>query len=194
MGAFSSGLVGNNIACARSDVEINRRNFSLPDAFVDGDDLLSPHKWVDYDARFDVYTKAGITKDEMKILFENWVNKIEPDDRPRIVTFQKQIKEIVEEASELNDCDKDMDKIRELKRKYIDTFNKVFEYFVKKCYAKKEKQDNYEKKVSIITLFCAILTMCFIIYTQKKVRDKANSGECKKNYADIIDQSMANFS
>ena len=142
MGTFSSGLVGNNIACARSDVYLFGRYFSLPDAFVDGDELRS-HEFIrgdekveiilgigDYeDASFDVYTK-----DNMKKLFGNCLMNVKYA-YPRVFTFEKQLERILQEASELNDCDKDMDKIRELKRKYMDTFDVLGEVVVRDYYA-----------------------------------------------------------
>ena len=206
MGTFSSGLVGNNIACARSDVYLFGRYFSLPDAFVDGDELLS-HEFIrgdekveiilgigDYeDASFDVYTK-----DNMKKLFGNWLMNVKYA-FPRVFTFEKQLERILQEASELNDCDKDMDKIRELKRKYMDTFNKLFEYFAEIYYTKKyiqakHKKDNYDKIVTISVWLYAILTICFIIkYTQKEELDKTDSIKYEKNYMDTIGQNTADI-
>ena len=51
----------------------------------------------------------------------------------------------MKEASKLNDCDKDMDKIRELKRKYIDTLNVLGEAVVGDYYA--EVQDKKYREI-----------------------------------------------
>ena len=59
----------------------------------------------------------------------------EVDSSPKYRQLISELKTILKEASKLNDCDTDMDKIRELKRKYTDTFNVLGEAVVGDYYA-----------------------------------------------------------
>ena len=148
MGTFSSGLVGNNVACARFETHIAGVEVSLPDAFVDrnayyyGENNLYSRTYHNSKGVLQVFILEryspcdiwlGVTHEDV---FGFCTCKYyEVDSSPKYRQLISELKTILKEASKLNDCDTDMDKIRELKRKYTDTFNVLGEAVVGDYYA-----------------------------------------------------------
>ena len=162
MGTFSSGLVGNNVACARYEKDIARFKVSLPDAFID--------RKAHFFGENNLYLRTYHNRNEsLKVIlldkcdtrdiclgvahtgyFGSQVYKYHyVDISPKISQLISKLKTILKEASKLNDCDKDMDKIRELKRKYMDTFDVLGEVVVGDYYAQ-EKDKEYREIFSCL--------------------------------------------
>ena len=148
MGTFSSGLVGNNVACARFETDIAGFEVSLTDAFVDrnayyyGENNLYLRTYHNNNEVLQVVLLDRFDTHDICLgvaytgYFGSHAYKYHYlDSNPRTSHLISKLKTILKEASKLNDCDTDMDKIRELKRKYTDTFNVLGEAVVGDYYA-----------------------------------------------------------
>lgn len=148
MGTFSSGLVGNNVACARFEAHIAGLFVSLPNAFVDrnayyyGENNLYSRTYHNSNGVLKVlilerYSPCdiwlGVTHED--VFGSRAYKYYDVNSSPKYRQLISKLKTILKEASKLNDCDKDMDKIRELKRKYTDTFDVLGEVVVRDYYA-----------------------------------------------------------
>ena len=124
MGTFLSGLVGNNVACARFETDLAGFEVSLPDAFVDrnayyyGENNLHCRTYhnsneslkVEILDRFhpcDIFLGVAYTG----VFGSRTYRFYYVDSSPKISQLISKLKTILKEASKLNDCDKDMDKI-----------------------------------------------------------------------------------
>ena len=163
MGTFSSGLVGNNIACARSTVDVAGLHVSLPDAFGDIDYTLASHK--DSDGR--KFTLAILPNYECLDFVQHANDKAFFSEYDRhdfisgrdIAELLAKLKTILKEASELNDCVEDMGKIRDLRSKFIETSKKFGEKNIED-YIRRRK--NGEKVVTGI-LISAIFVLLVLL-------------------------------
>ena len=163
MGTFSSGLVGNNVACARFESHIAGLEVSLPYAFIDkdayyhGENNLLLRTYHNRNETLQVVLLDECSPDiYLGVAYTGYFGyhtykcyDVDSSSSPRISHLISKLKTILKEASKLNDCDKDMDKIRELKRKYTDTFDVLGEVVVGDYYAQ-EKDKEYREIFSCL--------------------------------------------
>ena len=152
MGTFSSGLVGNNIACARSTVDVAGLHVSLPDAFGNIDYTLASHK--DSDGR--KFTLAILPNNECLVFVQHTHDFISGRDVDELLA---KLKIILKEASELNDCVEDMGKIRDLRSKFIETSKKFGEKNIED-YIRRRK---VEKKIGMGLMIVTILVTLVLL-------------------------------
>lgn len=160
MGTFSSGLFGNNIARARSTVDVAGLHVSLPDAFGDIDYTLASR--IDSDSNEFI---LAVLPNKEYLKFEEHLNSKYLRDHCKFIggrdidELLAKLKTILKEASELNDCDEDMGKIRDLRSKFIETSKKFGEKNIDD-YIRRHKN---EKKVVTGILISAILVWLVLL-------------------------------
>ena len=161
LGTFLSGLVGNNIACARSTADVAGLHVSLPDAFGG--------------IGYDLFSRKYISGDKLTVCLTPYYSKpmLEMDKRlsggtlerysfsgPRIDQLLSNLKTILKEASELNDCDED--KIRDLRSKYTDTAKKLGEIVAEYYYAEQDIKFRH-RLASFAFIISAILLLLAVV-------------------------------
>ena len=182
MGTFSSGFIGNNIACARSTADVAGLHVSLPDAFGNIDHTLASRK--DSDGK-EFTLVISPTNERLELVehsnhevsfrrkHKDWFSQ---GDHHKFIggrdidELLAKLKTILKEASELNDCDEDMGKIRDLRSKFIE----ISKQFGEKNIDDYIRRHKNEKKVVMGILFLSILALLIKIYYDTEAKGTKN--------------------